>query len=188
MILVVDMNSKKSSLGFLEFVQPIVSAVGELDECSVKHYDDIRQNDELEKCDAVILSGTPLRDNVTLSQLEEFTWVKTCDKPVLGICAGFQTIGLVFGSCLKKCLGIGMTEVTTLQSNVLFSSQFKAYTLHNYSIEPTDEFDTLAESTQCIQSFKHKRRNIYGVLFHPEVRNPEILRRFVCEFTGHRRV
>jgi hypothetical protein len=25
-------------------------------------------------------------------------------------------------------------------------------------------------------------------LFHPEVRNPEILRRFVCEFSGHRRV
>ena len=187
MILVVDMNFRKSSLGYLEFVQPILSTVSDLDECIVKHYKDIGQN-ELAKCDAAILSGTPLKDNATLNQLEKFKWVKTGNKPVLGICAGFQTIGLVFGARLKRCLGIGMTEITTLQSNILFSSQFRAYTLHNFSIEPTAEFDTLAESMQCIQTFKHKRRNVYGVLFHPEVRNPEILRRFVCEFTGHRRV
>jgi len=187
MILVVDMNFKKSSLGCLEFVQPILSTISDLDVCIAKHYIDIGQN-ELAKCDAAILSGTPLKDNTTLNHLEKFRWVKSGNKPVLGICAGFQTIGLVFGACLKKCLGIGMTEITTLQSNILFSSQFKAYTLHNFSIEPTDEFDTLAESTQCIQAFKHKRRNIYGVLFHPEVRNKEILRRFVCEFSGHRRV
>jgi GMP synthase (glutamine-hydrolysing) len=187
MILVIDMNYKKSSLGFLEFVQPILSAIGELDECTVKHYEDIGQ-DDFAKCDAVILSGTPLKDNVTLSQIEKFKWVKAVNKPVLGICAGFQTVGLVFGACLKRCLGIGMTEITTLRPNILFSSKFKAYTLHNFSIEPTDEFDNIAESTQCIQAFKHKRQNVYGVLFHPEVRNPEILRRFVCEFSGHRRV
>ena len=187
MILVVDMNCKKSSLGFSEFVLPIASVVKELDVCIAKYYKDIRQED-LAQCNAVILSGTPLKDNATLSQLEKFEWIKTCDKPILGICAGMQTIGLVLGARLKRCLGIGMTEIATLKPNSLFSATFRAYTLHNFSIDPPEEFEVLAESTQCVQAVKHRQRNVYGVLFHPEVRNPEILQRFVREFSPHRRV
>ena len=37
----------------------------------------------------------------------------------------------------------------------------------------------LAESSKCIQAVKHKEKNIYGVLFHPEVRNQEILKKFI---------
>ena len=60
MILVVDMNQKKNSLGFYEFVLPIVSVVKELDDCAVKHFAEIGGED-LSHCDAVILSGTPSR-------------------------------------------------------------------------------------------------------------------------------
>lgn len=187
MILVIDMNCEKSSLGLFEFVQPIVSAVEKIDEYTVKHYKDVAQKD-LAQYDVAILSGTPLKDNATLSQLDKFEWLKTWDKPALGICAGFQTIGLLFGASLKRCLGIGMTEITTLQTNSLFSSKFNAYTLHNFSIESGDAFEKLAESPQCIQAIKHKKQDVYGVLFHPEVRNPEILRRFVLGFGRHRRV
>jgi GMP synthase (glutamine-hydrolysing) len=105
--------------------------------------------------------------------------MKDCDKPILGICAGMQTLGLVFGGRLQECLEIGMTQVETLKTNPLFSSSFKAYSLHNYSIQPSDEFDALAESAKCIQAIKHKQKNIYGVLFHPEVRNQEIVQRFI---------
>jgi len=187
MMLVVDMNCEKDSLGYYEFVLPIISAVEEFDECVVKHYLGLRQED-LNECDCVILSGTPLKDNTTLSQLEKFEWIKTCDKPILGICAGMQTIGLVFGLRLTKCLGISMTQITTVKDNPLFSSTFNAYTLHNYSVEPSKEFEVLAKSTQCVQAIKYGRRDVYGVLFHPEVRNKEILQRFVHTFCQHRRV
>jgi anthranilate/para-aminobenzoate synthase component II len=179
-ILVVDMNKKKASLGYYEFVLPIVSIVKQLDEYTVKHYREIKQAD-LARCNTIILSGTPLKDNATLSQIERFEWLKTCEKPVLGVCAGMQTIGLVFGAKLKQCLGIGMTEITTMCANSLFSGAFSAYTLHGFSIEPHTTFDVLAESSQCIQAVKHRDRNVFGVLFHPEVRNPEILQRFVCD-------
>ena len=187
MILVVDMNWRKCSLGFYEFVLPIVSIVEELDAVSVKHYVELKQ-EHLDKSDCVILSGTPLKDHATLNQTEEFEWTKTCKKPLLGICAGMQTLGLVFGLKLKKCLGIGMTQVTTLTENPLFSSIFKAYTLHNFSVAPSDDFEVLAESAQCIQAIKHRQRNVYGVLFHPEVRNKEIIQRFVNAFGDDRRV
>jgi GMP synthase-like glutamine amidotransferase len=187
MILVVDMNGKKDSLGFHEFVLPIASVINELDDYVVKHYLEIVQED-VAQCNAVVLSGTPLKDNSTLTQLEKFEWIKSFQNPILGICAGMQTIALVFGGGLTKCLGVGMTEITTLKENALFSSTFKAYGLHNFSVAASLEFDVLAESAQCIQAVKHKHRNVYGVLFHPEVRNQEILHRFVRMFSLHRRV
>jgi GMP synthase-like glutamine amidotransferase len=187
MILVIDMNCKKDSLGFHEFVLPITTVIKPLDDYTVKHYTELREGD-VNNCDCIILSGTPLKDNATLSQLEKFEWIKTCGKPVLGICAGMQTIGLVFGSTLTKCVGIGMTEIVTVKENSLFFSSFRAYTLHNFSVAPSDDFDVLAQSAQCVQAIKHRQQNVYGVLFHPEVRNQEILQRFVCTFSPHRRV
>jgi GMP synthase-like glutamine amidotransferase len=53
-------------------------------------------------------------------------------------------------------------------------------------MENTKTFDVVAESAQCIQAIKHKQRNVFGLLFHPEVRNPEILQRFIREFNTHR--
>jgi GMP synthase-like glutamine amidotransferase len=178
MILVVDLNWKKESLGYFEFVLPILEIAKNLDKCVVKHYSEITSED-VSYCDRIILSGTALKDNVTLSQPEKFSWIKTVDKPVLGICAGMQTIGVVFGLLLTRCLEVGMTSVSTLTDNPLFSSVFRAYSLHNYSVESSEEFEVLAESEKCVQAMKHKQKPIYGVLFHPEVRNTEIVKRFI---------
>src|SRR4030042_3307178 len=160
MILVVDMNFKKDSLGFSEFVSPIISIAEELDKCIVRHYSEVKQED-LSNCSKIILSGTALKDNVTLNQTDKFEWIKDCGKPILGICAGMQTLGVVFGARLEKCLEIGMVQVTTLMANPLFSSSFKAYALHNYSIQPSPDFDVLAESIKCVQAVKHKEKAIY---------------------------
>lgn len=178
MILIVDMNCKKDSLGFYEFVSPIVTVATELEECVVEHYTEV-SNEDPKTCSRIILSGTALKDNTAANQPEKFSWIKTTNKPVLGICAGMQAIGTVFGSQLNRCLEIGMTPITTRQENPLFSDAFRAYSLHNYSVEPTAEFEVLAESAQCVQAIKHKKKPLYGVLFHPEVRNVEILKRFI---------
>ena len=178
MILVVDMNWKKESLAFDEFVLPIISAIQSFEKCNVKHFSEVTPAD-LDACSKVVLSGTALKDHETLKQLGKFNWVKTFGKPVLGICAGMQTISLVFGEKLTSCLQIGMAEISTLKENPLFQGDFKAYTLHNFSVEPSQTFETLAESSKCIQAIKHKQKCIYGVLFHPEVRNQDIMLRFI---------
>ncbi len=178
MILVVDMNWKRDSLAFNEFVTPIVSTLQPIEKCEVKHFLDVEPKD-LKSCSKIVLSGTTLKDHATLRQVEKFNWIKKCDKPVLGVCAGMQTIALVFDVKLTDCLQVGLAEISTLKGNPLFKGNFRAYTLHNFSVEPSKTFETLAESTKCIQAIKHKQKNIYGVLFHPEVRNPEILKRFI---------
>jgi GMP synthase-like glutamine amidotransferase len=178
MILIVDMNWKRDSLAFNEFVSPLVSIVQPLEELEVKHFLEI-DAEELKNYSKIVLSGTALKDHATLKQIDKFNWTKTYDKPILGICAGMQTVSLVFGERLTSCLQIGMTEITTLKENPLFQGDFKAYALHNYSVRVCRNFETLAQSTKCIQAIKHKQKNIYGVLFHPEVRNQEILKRFI---------
>jgi GMP synthase-like glutamine amidotransferase len=177
-ILVVDLNSKKDSLAYYEFVSPIVLVAQEHDKCVVKHYLDVTRED-IDGASNIILSGTPLKDNATLQQPEKFNWLKNTDKPVLGVCAGMQTLGVVFGLKLTRCLQIGMTQICTVKENQLFSGSFRAYTLHNFSVETSGDFEVLAESARCIQAMKHKQKQVYGVLFHPEVRNPDVLKRFI---------
>ena len=181
MILVVDMNCRKDSLGFYEFVLPLVTLTSESGKSRVRHFTELTSAD-INECSSIILSGTPLKDNATLSQPEKFEWIKTLEKPLLGICAGMQTIGLAFNLALIRCLAIGMTQITTLKPNPLFSGKFKAYALHNFSVTPSNEFEALAESKQCVHALKHKQRDIYCVLFHPEARNKEIIERFVHMF------
>jgi GMP synthase-like glutamine amidotransferase len=178
MILIVDMNWKKDSLASYEFVLPIVSAIQTVEKCIIKHFSDITGSD-LASCSRVVLSGTALKDHATLKEVDKFAWIRTFDKPILGICAGMQTISLVFGEPLITCLQIGMVEITTIKENSLFQGVFKAYALHNYSVGARQRFEVLAQSTKCIQAIKHKDKNIYCVLFHPEVRNQEMLKRFV---------
>jgi GMP synthase-like glutamine amidotransferase len=164
MILVVDMNWKKDSLGFYEFVMPILAVAGKLDKCTVKHYLDITSRD-LIQCDRIILSGTALKDTATLSQPEKFDWLKETEKPVLGICAGMETIGMIYGTRLVKCLEIGMTPITMIKDNPLFLEDFKAYSLHSYCVESSGQFEVWAKSAKCIQVIKHPMKPIYGMLF-----------------------
>jgi GMP synthase (glutamine-hydrolysing) len=180
MILIVDMNYEKESLGYDEFVSPIVSIAGRKGKVKVKHFSDLRQ-ESLPNFVKVVLSGTALKDHATLRCVGKFDWLKTFKYPVLGICAGMQTMALVFGSRLHKHVEIGMREITTVKENPLFSSNFDAYALHNYSVKPSADFEVLAKARRrgCIEAIKHRRKDMYGVLFHPEVRNAGIVERFL---------
>jgi len=181
MILVVDMNSKMNSFGFSEFVLPVLSIAEELEECVVRHYLEINGED-LNDYQKIILSGSALKNTVTLDQTARFRWLKDFGKPVLGICAGMQTAGLVFGGRLIRCNEIGMIEIATSKANLLFSTKVKVYALHNYALVPPAEFEVIANSPKCVHAIRHKQKNIFGVLFHPEVRNKEIIERFIQAF------
>jgi len=177
MMLIVDMNFKKDSLGIYEFVLPIASIVKDFEKCAIKHYSELGHVD-VDRYSRVIISGNALRNERVLNELDSFNWVHGCEKPVLGICAGMQTIGLVFGSSLGRCLEIGMERIETVKGNALFSASFNSYELHSHAIRPSPEFGVLARSKKCVQAVKNKEKDIYGVLFHPEVRNREIIENF----------
>jgi len=173
MILIVDMNSKQ--LSSLEFVEPLKNIVMKFDNCETKHYTDAI---ELDRYDKIIISGTALKENDYFKPTL-FEWVEEFQRPILGICAGMEILGILFGSKLINCKEIGMQKITTIKDNKLFSSEFNAYELHNYSLDPSEDFEVLSTSKNCIQAIKHKEKEIYGVMFHPEVKNKEIIQRFL---------
>jgi GMP synthase-like glutamine amidotransferase len=176
MILVVDMNS--THLGFSEFVLPLCSVVNPIEECEAVHYSKVVAATNVDDYQKVILSGTALKDTDYLNTIEPFEWIRKCNIPILGICAGMQALGLLFNSFLIPCEEIGMKDIATIGENPLFSSSFKGYELHKYGIDPSENFEIVAKSRKCIQGIKHKEKEIFGVLFHPEVRNKEVIERF----------
>ncbi len=175
MILVVDMNF--SELASKEFVGPILRIVGR-ENCKVVRYPKVSSS-MIGTYDRVIISGTTLMDMEFAKNPESFAWIRDCKIPVLGICAGMQAICMAFGSKLERCQEIGMVGIETVKDNPLFSGNFSAYALHNFAISPSGSFDLLAKSEKCAHAIKHVERNIYGVMFHPEVRNSKIIENFV---------
>ena len=176
MILVVDLCHKPGSLSQREFVLPIARIVGT--DAVVKHYTQLDPG-ILGQADKVILCGTALKDNKFAEDIVSFEWLKDFGKPVLGICAGMQVIGAVFGCERIQAKEIGMTHIDVSAPCPLFDEGFEAYELHGHSIAPNNEFEVLAKTEVSVQAIKHKKLPIYGIMFHPEVRNETVVKRFL---------
>ena len=111
--------------------------------------------------------------NEFLKEIEKFSWLKETNKKVLGICAGFQIMGLVYNGKLKKKTEIGFFNEEINILNV--KGKVQVYHLHNNYVE-FEDFEILSKG-DIVQAVKKK--NLYGVLFHPEVRNKEIIKNFL---------
>jgi GMP synthase-like glutamine amidotransferase len=183
-ILLIDLCYRDGSLGFEEFVLPIARIVeGAGAEYRTVHY--IRHPGQAARnCDGVILCGTPLMDNGFLGHLASFSWIPETDLPVLGICAGMEVLALLAGGRVIPCPEIGMTEVRVTAPDPFFpqTHPFDAYELHENACTLPPCYQAIAESDRCIQVFRNPGRPVYGVMFHPEVRNEWVVRRFLDAF------
>jgi GMP synthase (glutamine-hydrolysing) len=109
-----------------------------------------------------------------------FSWLTQYDGPVLGICAGMQVISAVFGGSIVPKPAIGLERIEIITDTPLLGEprQIEGYHLHNYGVTLPEEFLLVAGTTEVVEAFKHRERSIYGIIFHPEVRNRWILERF----------
>jgi len=118
--------------------------------------------------------------------------------PVLGLCYGHQLIAHLAGGVVKPCekREFGVTyAVIEKPVDVLkgLSRKEKVWMSHGdtvYSI-PKDH-EVLARTENCpVAAFKHKRKPIYGLQWHPEVVHTEnggkMLRNFIFEVCGCKR-
>jgi GMP synthase (glutamine-hydrolysing) len=186
MILIISLCKEK--LHDLEFVKPIEKVVSSLGEkCSVKNYIEVAKTD-LEKADKVLLSGTSLMDFDYFNHMDKFSWLKDCEKPVLGICAGMEIIVHEFGGKIegdgkkvKDKVEIGANSVNFEKDFLGISKgKHKVYSLHQLGVRKVGKnFEVYAKSNKGIQAIKHRSKGIYGVLFHPEVYNHEVIENFV---------
>ena len=191
-ILVIDICMEK--LHYFEFVKPIEDILKKNNiNYFKKHYRNLKDGD-FNNSSKVIICGTSLDDSQFVKDINYFLWIRNYKKPILGICGGMQIIGLAFelerqvkeldiksnfSHILKKKTEIGFYYENFKKDFLGLKGKQEVYHLHNnyvnFSRLPFSGFT----DNKITQAIKHKQKKIYGVLFHPEVRNREIILNFV---------
>ena len=161
-----------------EFVNPI-STILSSTEHEILHYSKCT-NDIIKSFDKIIICGTSLKDNEYVKNMNIFKKLfHDFNGSLLGICSGMHIIGSIFGGKLIQKLEIGMTESETLEKNEICSGNFEAYNIHTNSVNNLENFIIIAKNKSNVQIIKHKTKSIFGISFHPEVRNEKILYNFL---------
>jgi GMP synthase (glutamine-hydrolysing) len=171
-------NICKEKLHYYEFVRPIedVLKMNKIDFFTL-NYNEILQGD-LDKAEKIIICGTSLKDNGFIENIDNFRWIRDFSKPILGICGGMQIIGLIFSGKIKKKTEVGFF-IEKFSNFLGLNGEKEVYHLHNNYISLPENFEQFS-SSDISQAIKHKTKDIYGVLFHPEVRQKDLIIRF-CE-------
>jgi GMP synthase-like glutamine amidotransferase len=180
-ILTIDLCYRGGSLSRSEFVGPIERILREAGvDPIIRHYTTASPSD-LEAADAVILCGTALKDTGFLKHPGIFRWISEFGRPILGISSGMLALAAAFGATTEPRPGIGMTDVRVIAPDPLFAGKktFAAYELHEYVAKLPRGFMPLALSDRCTQAIRHRSLPLYGLLFHPEVRNEWIVTHFL---------
>ncbi len=176
MILIV--STCRYSLSEEEFVRPIVEIVQDCGfDYEVRRYSERIEPSEYSK---IIICGTALRDFDYLIYIHNFTQLIDYDGTVLGICAGYQILAKLFSNELEEVKKIGVYDVKVVKDNPLIDKDTRSYFLHKFSLKKTNELlEPLAMQNDEICVFKVKSKEFYGVSFHPEVLNKEIIVNFL---------
>jgi len=177
MILIINLCKEK--LHYFEFVKPVEDILKK-ENISYETTNRKVNKRTLNKYDKIIICGTSLKDEEYLNKLKDFEWIKNYKGKILGICAGMQIICKLFECKLKKNIDIGMKMVLIKQNFLGISGWNEVYELHNYEI--SDDYNLernfIVFSQGSIDAIKHKEKEIYCIMFHPEVRQKEIIVNF----------
>jgi GMP synthase-like glutamine amidotransferase len=178
MILIISTCEEK--IHELEFVKPIEKILKDKNILFfTKHYKELKE-DDLNKASKIIIAGTSLKDNKFIKDISYFQWIKSIDKPLLGICAGMQIILLIYNGKLKNKKEIGYYKENFIKEFLGMEGEQEVYHLHNNYVTMPPDFISFTKG-RIPQAIKHKNKNIYCVLFHPEVRNEKLIEYFIEE-------
>jgi len=100
--------------------------------------------------------------------------------PVLGLCYGHQLIAQIYGGNVKRAKKkeFGITYATVTKPNELLKGlgkEEKVWMSHGDTVYalPKD-FEVLAYTNNCpVAAFRHKKKPLYGLQWHPEVIHTE---------------
>lgn len=134
--------------------------------------------EEIEKMkpDGIVISpgpGRPEEAGITLDVIKHFK-----DRlPILGICLGHQSMGLVYGGNVIRAKEVihGKTSKIKIKEDPIFKGlpeEVEVMRYHSLVIEngtTNDEIEVIGETEDgTIMAIKDKKRPVYGFQFHPE--------------------
>ena len=131
---------------------------------------------EYEDADGFIISGAPIliTEKDPDPYLEKFTWLKTTEKPVLGICFGHQMLALTYDSLANRQKeDRHLQTIEIIAECPLFDrlpNEIEFMEDHCESVSIPHHFIHVGVSDACInEAMMHESKPLYGVQFHPEV-------------------
>lgn len=178
-VLVVDNHSKHVSEIVNSFENSKIDIVDILDLSKL----------DISKYDCFVLSGSS--EYSVLSHLDlyssELDLIKTTNKPVLGICLGFELICYAFDEKLvfNKEKTKGKFQVVKNSQDKIFSKinfPITVYESHKWAVLKTSKLKNLAKSKTNVEIIKHPSKLIYGFQFHPETiteRQQQLIKNFL---------
>lgn len=122
---------------------------------------------------ALIISGGP--SSVNLIDIEKWSFLKSLNKPILGICFGMQLIAHLFNGCVKtlksgqygeeliKVINTDSLIETNMNNSQVWMSHFDEVITLNA------EFKITSKANGVISSFSNEEKKIFAMQFHPEV-------------------
>jgi GMP synthase (glutamine-hydrolysing) len=182
MKLLIINNAEK---GITEFVQPIRKILDEarVDSTTIEYKDTL--NTDMSQFDGIIMSGSPRGDDIVDHHLPYFPWLKSCDVPVFGFCAGHHITGKLYGAELIRDIEkeVGDFLVYIDKRDPIFneySDRLVVRQNHHDSITLPEGFVLLAHSQRCkVSMMKHPSKPLYTCQFHPEILNKKLILNFI---------
>jgi len=104
---------------------------------------------------------------------DEMDFVLKCDKPLIGICMGFEIICRAYGAKVEEMPEVleGKYDlvVTKKGRSILSYDKLKQHEAHKWRVKKAPRgFRVLANSPTGIELIKHKKKPIWATQFHPE--------------------
>lgn len=167
MILIIDCGSSKTPLIESVVYEHMDTQVVPLFDFKRELYPDVL---------GFIISGAPIliTEVDTDPYLEQFEWIKTEEKPILGICFGHQMLGLTFGALSNRQReDRDWQTVEVIVDCPLFNklpTEIELMEDHCEAISIPKDFIHVAVSDATVnEAMMHHSKPLYGVQFHPEV-------------------
>ena len=139
----------------------------------------------------IILSGGPLN----VYQINKYSFDKRIIEnqiPVLGICFGHQILSKLNGGKVKqsKYREFGLANIHKKRESILTKNFFNKKNINKVWMSHADQVSKLPKNFNVIASsqnskfsiIENKKKNIYGVQFHPEVTHTENGKKLINNF------
>ncbi len=139
----------------------------------------------------IILSGGPLN----VYQINKYSFDKRIIKnhiPVLGICFGHQILSKLNGGRVKqsKYREFGLANIRKKRESILTKNFFNKKNINKVWMSHADQVSKLPKNFNVIASsqnskfaiIENKKKNFYGVQFHPEVTHTENGKKLIYNF------
>ena len=183
-ILIIDFGS--------QFTQLIARRIRELGVFSeIISHKKIKNKDINESIKGIILSGGPLN----VYQINRYTFDKKIIEnqiPILGICFGHQILSKLSGGKVKqsKHREFGLVDIKKKNNSILTRNFFDKQNKNRVWMSHADQVSKLPKNFKVIASsnnskfaiIENKKKNFYGVQFHPEVTHTENGKKLIKNF------